>query len=60
VALLKKNGVIVASAPSIAGYMGAYTGIKDNKFTISYNVRQIFEKDGIDYNLDYEINKDYT
>lgn len=34
-----KDGVEIATAPSIAGYYGAYTGIKPDHFTISYNVR---------------------
>jgi penicillin V acylase-like amidase (Ntn superfamily) len=42
-ALYKKNGIIIAEAPSIAGYIGAYTGLKKDKFTISYNVREINE-----------------
>lgn len=36
-----KNGTIVAEAPSIAGYLGAYTGLKKDVFTVSYNVRMI-------------------
>lgn len=38
-----KDGIKVAEAPSIAGYIGAYTGIKPNKFSISYNVRELME-----------------
>jgi hypothetical protein len=38
-ALIKKGGVIVAEAPAIAGYIGFYTGLKYNTFTVSYNVR---------------------
>ncbi len=40
-AKIKKGGIIVAEAPAIAGYIGFYTGIRFDTFTISYNVRFI-------------------
>lgn len=38
-ALIKKGGRIVAEAPAIAGYVGFYTGLRYDTFTVSYNVR---------------------
>jgi hypothetical protein len=38
-ALIKKDNVIVAEAPAIAGYIGFYTGLRYDTFTVSYNVR---------------------
>ncbi len=38
-ALIKKDNVIVAEAPAIAGYIGFYTGLRYETFTVSYNVR---------------------
>ena len=38
-ALYRVKGQIVAEAPSIGGYIGAYTGLKYDTFTVSYNVR---------------------
>ena len=43
-ALIKKNGKIIGEAPAIAGYMGFYTGIKYDAFTVSYNVRMLRTK----------------
>jgi hypothetical protein len=40
-AKIKKGGIIVAEAAAIAGYIGFYTGIRFDTFTISYNVRFI-------------------
>jgi hypothetical protein len=40
-AILQKNGRIVGEAVAIAGYIGFYTGIAYDKFTVSYNVRMI-------------------
>jgi penicillin V acylase-like amidase (Ntn superfamily) len=40
-AILKKDGRIVGEAVAIAGYIGFYTGIAYDKFTVSYNVRFI-------------------
>jgi hypothetical protein len=39
IAIYVKGGKIIARAPSIAGYIGAYTGVKEGLFSISYNVR---------------------
>jgi hypothetical protein len=50
-----RNNQTIAEAPSIAGYIGAYTGLKDQIFTISYNVREIYEEGGPQTNLDFEI-----
>jgi hypothetical protein len=50
-----KDGLMVAEAPSIAGYIGAYTGIKKDKFTISYNVRELYEAGGFELNMQYEL-----
>lgn len=38
-ALIKKDGVIVAEAAAIAGFIGFYTGLRYDTFTVSYNVR---------------------
>jgi penicillin V acylase-like amidase (Ntn superfamily) len=38
-AYIKKNGKIIGEAPAIAGYIGFYTGLKYDTFTVSYNVR---------------------
>lgn len=51
VALYKVNGTIIAEAPSIAGYIGAYTGLRYNSFTVSYNVRFIRNMSNIDINM---------
>ncbi len=50
-----EGGVMVAEAPSLAGYIGAYTGMKKDKFTISYNVRELYEGTGYETNLEYEL-----
>lgn len=47
IAVYIKDGKIIAKAPSIAGYIGAYTGLKEGMFTISYNVRINRETNGI-------------
>jgi hypothetical protein len=38
-AIYVKNNTVIAEAPGIAGYLGAYTGLKKGAFTITYNVR---------------------
>lgn len=40
IAVFVKDGQVRGSAPSIAGYYGAYTGQKSGKFSFSYNVRE--------------------
>jgi hypothetical protein len=40
-AQIKKGGRIVAEAPAIAGYIGFYTGLRHDTFTVSYNVRML-------------------
>ena len=40
-ALIKKDGVIVAEAAAIAGFIGFYTGLRYDTFTVSYNVRML-------------------
>ena len=40
-AYIMKNGKIIGEAPSIAGYIGFYTGLKYDTFTVSYNVRML-------------------
>lgn len=40
-ALIKKDGKIVGEAAAIAGYIGFYTGLRYDTFTVSYNVRII-------------------
>lgn len=34
-----KDGIEFARVPAIVGYVGAYTAVKQGKFTITYNVR---------------------
>lgn len=53
-ALYKVDGVIVAEAPSIAGYIGAYTGLRYDSFTVSYNVRFIRNMSNIEININDE------
>ncbi len=50
-ALYKVNGKIVAEAPSIAGYIGAYSGLRYDSFTVTYNVRMIRNMSNIQENL---------
>lgn len=38
--VLVKDGQIRANAPSIAGYMGVFTGQRAGVFSVSYNVRE--------------------
>lgn len=38
-AIYVKNKQVIARSPSIVGYIGSYTAIKPNAFSISYNVR---------------------
>lgn len=38
--MLVKDGQVMAEAPSIAGYMGTYTGQRPGIFSFSYNVRE--------------------
>ena len=38
--MLVKDGLEKASAPSIAGYYGVYTGQAPGKWSVSYNVRE--------------------
>ena len=40
-ALIKSKGKIVGEAPAIAGYIGFYTGLRYDTFTVSYNVRML-------------------
>lgn len=40
-ALIQKSGRIIAEAPAIAGYIGFYTGLRYDTFTVSYNVRML-------------------
>ena len=54
-ALYKVNGEIVAEAPSIAGYIGSYTGLRYNSFTVTYNIRFIRNMSNIDINLEQEL-----
>lgn len=54
IALYKVNGTIVAEAPSIAGYIGAYTGLRYDSFTVSYNVRFIRNMSNIEVNIQKE------
>mmetsp|Transcript_1631 Transcript_1631/g.1565 ORF Transcript_1631/g.1565 Transcript_1631/m.1565 type:complete len:109 (-) Transcript_1631:398-724(-) len=58
-AKLKSNGVIIGEAPSIAGYLGTYTGLRYDKFTVTYNVRYPHIQGGIEENLQNELNGDY-
>lgn len=39
-AVLVKDGAEVARVPAIAGFYGAFTGQKKDKFSLSYNVRE--------------------
>lgn len=56
-AIYTKNGTVIAEVPSIAGYIGAYTGLKKDSFTISYNVRFVDRSNmsGIQKNLEKQI-----
>lgn len=38
-AMIKSKGKIVGEAAAIAGYIGFYTGLRYDTFTVSYNVR---------------------
>lgn len=40
-ALIKKGGVIVAEAAATAGFIGFYTGLRYDTFSVSYNVRML-------------------
>jgi hypothetical protein len=51
---------MVGEAPSIAGYVGAYTGVKSDVVSVSFNVRELYEEDGIEQNLQNEIDPLYT
>ena len=51
IAYYKVNGTIIAEAPSIAGYIGAYTGLRYDTFTVTYNVRFIRNMSNIEKNL---------
>lgn len=55
VALYKVGNEIVAEAPSIAGYIGAYTGLRYDSFTVSYNVRFIRNMSNIEINIHKEL-----
>jgi len=51
----------VGEAPSIAGYIGFYTGIKYGTFTVSYNVRMIrTSMTDINMNIEREFWKGYV
>ncbi|TNV77093.1 hypothetical protein FGO68_gene7739 [Halteria grandinella] len=55
-ALIKKDGRIVAEAAAIAGYIGFYTGLRYDTFTVSYNVRmERLNQSDILKNIDYEL-----
>ena len=61
-AFIVKNNEIVATAPTIAGYYGYYTGHKSNKFSLSYNVRESVEfptDDMILANLEHTLDPEY-
>ena len=60
-AYIKKNGKIVGEAPAIAGYIGLYTGIRYDTFTVSYNVRMLrTNMSDILANIDREFEKGYV
>ncbi|CDW81180.1 n-acylethanolamine-hydrolyzing acid amidase-like [Stylonychia lemnae] len=54
-ALYKVDGKIAAEAPSIAGYIGSYTGLRYDSFTVSYNVRFIRNLSNIEINMEKEL-----
>lgn len=51
IAVFKVDGQLVAESPSIGGYIGSYTGLRYDSFTVSYNVRFIRNLSNIDINL---------
>jgi len=53
-AYIKKDGKILGEAAVIAGYIGFYTGIKYNGFSISYNVRELENFNDIMANIERE------
>jgi hypothetical protein len=53
-AYIKKDGKIIGDAAVIAGYMGFYTGIKYDGFSISYNVRELNNVTDILANIERE------
>lgn len=60
-AYIKKDGEILGEAPAIAGYIGFYTGIHYNNFTVSYNVRMLrTNMSDIIANIDREFKKGYV
>lgn len=60
-AYLRKNGTVIGEAPGIAGYLGFYTGIKYDTFTVSYNVRMLrTNMSDIKLNIDREFYEGYV
>lgn len=55
-AMIKKNGKIVGEAAAIAGYIGFYTGLRYDTFSVSYNVRLLrHNQSDIMDNIDREL-----
>jgi hypothetical protein len=60
--VMVKDGVVVAEAPSIAGFYGTFTGQKPGVFSVSYNVRETVvhpSDDMILANLEHTLSSDY-
>ena len=54
--MIKKDGRVIGEATAIAGYIGFYTGLRYDTFSVSYNVRLLRKNQSeIIANIDREL-----